>query len=249
VERRVLQVSVALGLFAWGLLGFSWASSTRLLVVFLATDLVFIVLEYGYGAAAGFPESDFWLTKDWGYAETFQHAKELGIVLVFGLFVRRHPRLITLGWQVLFLYLLLDDALQIHERVGKFVAHRVHTAWESTDHVASAVFGLLILSLLGVGYYHAPAPLRKVSRHLLGLLFMLALFGVALDAVYQGVGRVAPWLFRMGYVVEEAGELALISVLARYVHRLTIQGLRPFPSVPPSTPLPGTHPRHRDDTP
>jgi hypothetical protein len=227
--QRVLKVSIALGLFAWGLLGFSIASSTWLLVLFLATDLLFIILEYLYGATAGFPASDFWLGKDWGYAETFQYAKELGIVVVFCLFALRHPHLISLGWQVLFLYLLLDDSLQIHERLGKAIARHAHISWVFTDHAASVVFGSLIVSLLSVGYYCAPPPLRRVSRDLLGLFIILVLFGVFLDTVHQVLWGAWPHLTRWGYIVEEAGELVTISVFAWYVHRLTTKGLCHFP--------------------
>ena len=60
----MLKVSVAMGLLAWGLLGLSCAASTRVLVLFLATDLVFLLLECLYGFTAGLPVSDWWLGRD-----------------------------------------------------------------------------------------------------------------------------------------------------------------------------------------
>lgn len=53
-----------MGLLAWGLLGLSCAASTRVLVLFLATDLVFLLLECLYGFTAGLPVSDWWLGRD-----------------------------------------------------------------------------------------------------------------------------------------------------------------------------------------
>jgi hypothetical protein len=220
-DRRVLEASVTLGVLVWVLLGLSCASSTWVLVLFLSTDVLFILLECLYGATAGFPSSNWWLGRDWGYAERFQYAKELGIVVVFSLFFLRHPHTLSLGWQVLFLYLLLDDAMQIHERVGESVARLLHTSWVFTDHVASVFFGSLILSLLGLGYRSAPSWLRRVSWPLFGLLITLVLFGVVLDTIHQVIARSAPTFFRIGYVVEEAGEMVTISVMAWYVHRLT----------------------------
>jgi hypothetical protein len=218
-DRRVL----ALGLLAWGLLGLSWASSTWVLVLLLSTDVLFILLECLYGATAGFAESSWWLGKDWGYAETFQYGKELGIVVVFFLFFLRHPHILSLGWQVLFLYLLLDDSLQVHERVGGSVARLLQTSWVFTDHVASAFFGSLILSLLILGYRSAPSCLRRVSWPFVGLFATLVLFGVVLDTIHQVIGRSVSILFRIGYLVEEAGEMVTISVIAWYVHRLTTE--------------------------
>ena len=219
-DRHVLKDTVALGLLSWGLLSLSCASSTWVLGLLLSTDVLFILFECLYGATAGFPPSDWWLGQDWGYAEMFQYAKELGITIVFFLFFLRYPHILSLGWQVLFLYLLLDDALQIHERVGESVAGFLHTSWEFTDHVATAFFGSLILSLLSLGYYSAPSLLRRVSWPLVGLCIALALFGVFLDTIHQVIGRSVPVLFRTGYIVEEAGEMVTISVIAWYVHRL-----------------------------
>jgi hypothetical protein len=229
-DRHILKGSVALGLLAWVLLGLSCASSTWVLVVLLSTDVLFILLECLYGATAGFPESDWWLGQDWGYAETFQYGKELGIVVVFFLFFLRHPHILSLGWQVLFLYLLLDDSLQIHERVGRAVARLVHTSWVFTDHVASAIFGSLILSLLSFGYYYAPSWFKRVSWPLFGLFTTLVLFGVVLDTVHQVIGRSVPLLFRIGYVMEEAGEMVTFSLIAWYVHRLATEGPHHVPS-------------------
>jgi hypothetical protein len=226
-DRQVPSTSVSLGLFAWGLLSLSLASSTWALLLLLSTDAFFILFECLYGATAGYPESDWWLGRDWGYAESFQYAKELGIVVFFFRFFRGYPHLLSLGWLVLFLYLLLDDSLQIHEGVGRWVAPRLHTSWEFTDHVASALFGSLILGLLSLGYYCAPAWLRRVSWPLLGLFMTLVVFGVVVDTVGQVVHRSAPLIHWVGYVIEEAGEMVTISVIAWYVHRLATNWSRP----------------------
>jgi hypothetical protein len=242
LDRRVLSWGVRLVLLAWGLLAFSCTSSTLLLVMLLSTDVAFIVLECFYGATAGFHLSDFAIGQDWGYAETFQYVKELGIVIFFFLFLLRNPYLVSLGWQILFLYLLLDDALLIHERGGKFIAQHIFMAPETmlqgrvrvlSDHAVSVFFGSLILGFLSFGYYYAPKPLRRVSQHLFGLFIILILFGVLLDTVHQGFWALGPNLFKISYVVEEAGEMVMISVIAWYVHRLVTDGA---PSVPPASP-------------
>jgi hypothetical protein len=243
LDRRVLRWTVRLCLLTWGLLAFACTSSTLLLVLLLSADVLFVVLEYLYGATAGFQPSDFAIGQDWGYAETFQYVKELGIVIFFFRFLLRNPYLVSLGWQILFLYLLLDDALLIHERWGRFLAEHMfmppETAFEArafralSDHAVSAFFGLLILGFLSVGYYRAPQPLKKVSRHLFGLFISLILFGVLLDSMHQVLGAYVPNLFMLGYVLEEAGEMVMISVIAWYVHRLVTDVPRRFPLASP----------------
>jgi hypothetical protein len=227
-DRRVLKASVTLGLLAWGLLGVSCASSRRVLVLFLATDALFILLAclHGattgllYGSTDGFLGTNWALGIEWGYAETFQYAKEFGIVVVSLMLFLRQPRMLSLGWLALFLYILLDDALQIHERVGQSVAQALETSWVLADHVTSAFFGLLILVLLGLGYHSAPSWLRRASWPLWGLVATLVLFGVVVDTINQVADTSVPVLFWLGHVVEEAGEMVTISLIAWYVHRL-----------------------------
>jgi hypothetical protein len=172
------------------------------------------------------------------YAETFQYIKEFGIAVFFFLFFLRNPYLISLGWQVLLLYILMDDSLQIHERLEKSLAQYFYGSPEVAlrartfgQLAVSAFFGSLILSLLSIGYYYASSALRKVSWHLFGLLIILLLFGIFLDTVHAVIGRSMPRMFgiNIGYVVEEGGEMGTISMIAWYVHRLTTDsGLTPL---------------------
>jgi hypothetical protein len=235
VDRLVLKASVALCLLAWGLLGFSCPSSTWVLGLLLATDLIFIILDVLYGAAAGFDHSDFSIGIEWGYAETFQYVKEFGLLVCFLLLFRHSPHVIFLGWQALFLYLLLDDSLSIHERLGRAIAQFFHLspmaglrARDFGELAVSAFFGSLILSLLSFGYYYAPHVLRRMSWHLFVLLSLLVLFGVIVDMVHM---MMVPYqrMYAIFEVVEEGGEMVTMSAIAWYVHRLTTDsGLTPL---------------------
>jgi hypothetical protein len=81
----------------------------------------------------------------------------------------------------------------------------------------SGFFGLLILSLLSIGYYYAESRFRRMSWHLLGLLSILAFFGVIFDMVHVTLDPQNMLL----EILEEGGEMSTISVMAWYVHRLT----------------------------
>jgi hypothetical protein len=235
-ERRLLQVVVLLCLFAWGLLCFSCPSSTWVLGLLLATDLIFIILDVLYGAAAGVYRSDFAISRELGYGEMFQYVKEFGILLFFFLFFLQYPHLMGLGWQIFFLYIFLDDSLQIHERLGRAIAQSFHLSAvaglrpkDFGELATSALFGFVILSLLSTGYYYASSALRKMFWPLFGLLIILVLCGVVLDMVQVMIGRSMRRMYTLVGIAEDGGEMVTISVIAWFVHRLTTEWPRHVP--------------------
>jgi hypothetical protein len=227
VDRGVRKAAVSLCLLAWVLLIISLFSSTRLLVALLSTDMLFILLGVIHGSASAALDSNFRLSKEWGYAETFQYTKEFGILVCFFLFFVRHLHPICLGWQTCFLYILLDDSWQIHERLGKFLGQYLPTstlpgirARDLGELLVSLSFGSIILSLVGIGYYYADGTLRKISQVLFGLLAVTVLFGVILDLGGRIISHYSVLVGDIFYVVEEGGEMAAVSMIAWYVHRL-----------------------------
>jgi hypothetical protein len=226
MNQSVLNLVTFLCLLSWVLFGGSLSSSTWFLIFLLATDTMFIILGYSYGSIVGWDNSVFNIGREGGYAEIFQYFKEFGMVVFFFPFFLRCRHLITLGWQALLVYVFLDDSLQIHERLGEAIAQHFSIlpmaglrAQDFGELIVSAFFGLLILSLLSIGYYYASTGLRGISRHLAGLLSILVLFGVIFDMVH---GLLDPFLQSILFeVLEEGGEMLTMSVMAWYVHRLT----------------------------
>jgi hypothetical protein len=225
MNQTVLNLVTFFCLLSWVLFGGSLSSSTCLLIFLLATDTMFIILGYSYGSIVGWDNSDFIIGREGGYAEIFQYCKEFGMVVSFFPFFLRYRHLITLGWQALLVYIFLDDSLQIHERLGEAIAQHFSIlpmglrAQDFGELLVSAFFGLLILSLLSIGYYYASTGLRGISRHLAGLLSILVLIGVIFDMVH---GLLDPFLQSIFFeVLEEGGEMLTMSVMAWYVHRLT----------------------------
>src|SRR3712207_8517062 len=56
---------------------------------------------------------------------TLFRSKEYWIALLLGLFTIQKRSILYLGWCLLFFYLLLDDSLGIHERLGGIVSYRL----------------------------------------------------------------------------------------------------------------------------
>src|SRR5215210_7049988 len=78
------------------------------LLLLLSVDAAFIVL-----AILLPPEVDLGLEKERGYPEMFLYIQEALIMLLMAMAAVRNRSLLYLCWCLLFLYLLLDDSLQI----------------------------------------------------------------------------------------------------------------------------------------
>jgi hypothetical protein len=154
------------------------------------------------------------------------------MLVFFFLFFLRYRYFINLGWQTLFVYIFLDDSLRIHERGGKVIAQHFFIvpiaglrAQDFGELIVSAFFGLLMLSLLSIGYYYASSRFRSISRQLVGLVSLLVSIGVIFDIVHP---MLDPSYQNIVFeVLEEGGEMLMISVMAWYVHRLTTAPAQP----------------------
>jgi hypothetical protein len=67
----------------------------------------------------------FAITKDLGYPEIYQYIKELWIVvLLLSVLIKTRVGSYSV-WALIFLYILIDDALRIHETYGLYIATRL----------------------------------------------------------------------------------------------------------------------------
>lgn len=198
-----------------------------LLALLIATDLAFIALGIVY--ECGFIslldacnslnlDSYFSLTRDRGYAEVFQYIKEFWLIILFGLLsVSRSIN--YLAWFFLSIFLLLDDALEIHERMGEVIADQFN--FISLLNLRPVDFGeLLFVGLVGIVFFIWLSFSFKISRsqernnfkYLIGILLGLAFFGILLDLVHVIVGR-NDFLKSALAVIEDGGEHIFISFM------------------------------------
>jgi hypothetical protein len=161
---------------------------------------------------------DFFITTDRGYPEIVSYL-QLAVLgwLMLHVFVRTQNVIYaTLG--IIFLFALADDALQLHERVGKFA--------ESVDLPAPAAFGAthfgevlhwsvvgaMSVAVLVYGFVASSAEDRKIGAIFVLLIFMLGFFAAFLDAVHIILGgRFFASNFIMD-VAEDGGEMLTIAL-------------------------------------
>lgn len=182
-----------------------------LLLLFAAGDVFFIALHLLF---------DFKLTKDPVFSlegdrvagEFWQYVKEYWIALTMGvlLWLRRQP--VYAAWGVLFTYLLVDDALEIHEKTGDRIASALNLSpisnLQSGDLgqiIFAASCGFVLLAAMALFYRKADPDARRVTRWLFGGLILMGIFGVGCDALHALTALDAM------IVAEEGGELMIMS--------------------------------------
>lgn len=169
----------------------------------------------------------------WGVGNVLTYGKWLLCVVFLLLAWRAVRQPVLLGLAAIFLAILLDDSLQLHERLGTTLA----LAWELPEAwglrpddlgelVVWALFGGSCLVVFLAGYRASAAAWRRTGEvFLLGFL-ALAACGIALDMLHVmtfplaaagEAGRVLK--FAVG-LAEDGGEMIVASLITAYAHAL-----------------------------
>ena len=174
--------------------------------------------ELGYGPSLYF-HKEMLLTTDGGHPELFGYAQTLLLVVLFVRLLRwtRQPIYLVLG--LIFLVVLLDDALQLHEVAGVYLSEELGLPKlfgvrrrDVGEVVAYGILGAVTLPLLVYGLFRSRAEHRGN-----GLAFMIPLGGLAFCAIgVDLVYRMLKDLFKAAGVlidaIEDGGELVTITL-------------------------------------
>lgn len=200
----------------------------KLLILFLLADFTVVFLHILYEFTdiheyANILRLDwFSIEKERGFAETFQYLKEFWIVIILLFLAIRKYSIILLSWSLLFIYILFDDALRIQQKSGYFLAHNLDfsnafdiPAADIGQLLWAFIIGVIFLILIGAAYYLSNKKLRSVSNSLLALAGLFLFFSVIIDAV--NVVFIESDIYTVLSIVEEAGEMLVMSVITWYV--------------------------------
>ena len=151
---------------------------------------------------------------DRSYAEMFGYLKMASIVvLLLGTYGLSEKRMYSI-WAGIFAYVLLDDALLIHERLGRAVAGPSGSTWayDMGQLVVWILVGIFLLAISIGALVLSSGQNRTNGILLLGTLLALGFFAVLVDLVHvivQSWFRGADLLFT---VIEEGGEQLVLSL-------------------------------------
>lgn len=205
-------------------------STTKLLLLLLLVDLVFILLQIPYKLHL-ISNINFWIEQGRGYAEVYQFIKEYWIVLMLLFIAIKRSHVIYFAWSLLFGYLLIDDSVELHETLGRFLVNYFgfHPAFGLPAQVFGELtvcifFGTLLFLFIGVAYFLSDSKAKEISKHLFILIVFLLFFGVVVDTIHSFIsqkesiwGEVTIW-----GVIEDGGEMLIMSIIVWYVFGLDI---------------------------
>lgn len=206
-------------------------------ILFILTDIIFILLHLGYYFAHSFTDATpsylYSLDTDRAYSEVFQYIKEYWSALLLAFLTARHRSILDFVWSLLFFYLFLDDAIQIHESLGALISTKLGFPGilnlrpvDLGEFLVSSLVGLLFLSSIVLSIRFGDRISRKASKTLILLLLLLAVFGVAVDMLHIIIRKFVTNLFiDEGLVgaLEDGGEMVVMSAIASFIFEVAHQ--------------------------
>ena len=210
--------------------------SSKFFILLLLTDVFFIILYIFHAYPDLLPShysglrkllfsNAFSLKRDWGYPELFQYIKEFWILMMLLSLAIKKRSFIHLSWSLLFLYLLIDDSVMLHERAGTYIAQHwgLHPGYglRSQDFgelAVSCTAGLFFLIIILTPYYFTNVQTKQFSKYLFAMVIGLAFFGVGIDMLHRMLNFHGPfWV-----IVEDGGEMLMMSTIAWFVFRRNV---------------------------
>jgi hypothetical protein len=197
----------------------------KLIALLLLTDLAFIVLHVLYMYTDVINDNIYAVWRDRGPAEFFQYMKFLWVAALFLVLFFWKRQILFFVYSLLFVYFLIDDFFEAHESIGGMLARQF--AFQAQLNLRLQDIGELIVfgtvggfffMLIVFFYGRGNAYTKTVSRVMIGLILLLAFFGVGIDMLSMMFedGRVSAFF----NFVEDAGEMLVMSLITWFVFRL-----------------------------
>ena len=201
-----------------------------LLLLLLAGDLFFVTM-FGLLGLGIISDPGFALIHDSSYAETFQYVKLFWLVMCFTLLVYVTREKLYALFAVVFLFLLADDYLQIHERAGEALADVLHlpnafmlNSYDFGELMVFSLYGVVFLPAFALAYRASSAATRRNAATLFEFVMALAFFAVVVDLLHA---LHLPYALRHSIgAVEDGGEMMAVSGMFWYVYCLANQSIK-----------------------
>lgn len=175
-----------------------------------------VAAHYGELNKAPMPREFFFAT-DGGFGEWLEYAMTASVAVLLFVMWRRTRVAVYLANAALFVYLTLDNSLQIHEKFG-FAVGAAFADWpfpvRPNDIGETALFaGVGLVWMIGLALSLRKAQLRPAiySVILAACIAATAFFGVIVDLMVVW-GYHTPGLLEIETFIEDGGEFAMICV-------------------------------------
>ena len=175
----------------------------------LALFLVWASVEHYQIRTSPFFGTSLFSTQEGSLIENWGYLKEAAIALLCLVIAKRRQHWFYAAFAVLFVSVMLDDSLGLHERVGDWLEADVGLGKFGPLVSAGVVNGVPFMLVLASFVRLPPAERRLALPMLLGF-FVLSFFAVGVDGVHgllaRGQGGETAWT-----LLEDGGELLSLS--------------------------------------
>ena len=200
-------------------------ASGKVLLLCLTTDAVLILMHVLHLYSGVVPGPYYSIATDRGFGESFQYIKEGWIAAILLLMAMRTRSIQYACWGALFGLLAIDDlsaareitagAISAQLELGPMFGLRPRDVGELL--IFAAVGGVLVLPIV-LGWLYAGPSARAFGRSMVLLLVVFGAFTLVFDVI-AGVARAYPPWNRLAAIVEEGGEMVVMSVILAFVFR------------------------------
>lgn len=199
------------------------SSAFAITVLLLVADVGFIGLYVIHSYTPLLSDSNYSLSHERGFAETFQYIKEYWLIVTLLLVAVRARHMAYLVWAVVFAYLLYDDAFQWHESAGTWLVEALHypsllglRPQDLGELTTSALAGVVLFPAIALSYWRASAVVRHTIHDLAALFALLLVFGVGFDLLQIALSPYSVLLT----IADDGGEMMAMSLLVGYAAHL-----------------------------
>ncbi len=167
------------------------------------------------------------------YMDVYRVVKLFWVVILLASICRLSGRASYASWVFVFTCYVLDDALHLHQQLGDRIARTAETQLlpgvplqpRYFQLAVLAIAGILLMGIVAWTYAKSPTGFRKMSNDIFLFLGALAFFGLIVDLA-TALKFGPPLLFGLG-IVEDGGELVVVSLIVWYAFRLAMYSGKP----------------------
>ncbi len=197
----------------------------RLFSSIILITIAFIIVHL-FHTYYNIPASDmFDIEIDNSFSEIFLYVQELAIAVLLFLIYRKSGFLVFLAWGLIFTYVLLDDSLLVHERIGVWLVDRFGVennygvrGRDITEVAVQLAFGIPLITFMGWAHlFRSDEKARQISITLFFWLALLVSFAIVLDWFHVKIMIIN--LKPILGTIEDGAEMFILTGILWYVFR------------------------------
>lgn len=207
-------------------------SASLLLLLLLSADSAFIVLHFiNLTLAPNF--SLYGVPGSYGYLDMYLIVQLFWVIILFACILKSTKCTGYVSWILVFTCLLFDEVLQIHQNIGSHLANGLNAYLPHSLSLQPRYFELAVLAIAGTvlfasvawAYLRSPHAFRKISNDMLLFIVAWGVFGVVTDLA--AAFDPGPLVKISSDIVEDGGEMVVVSLILWYVFLLAIRNGKP----------------------